>query len=265
MGASPDRPAPSGGDAEANHQADAGQSQDAAQGLKAEPKTAPPLLDVDAENEDGVAPDGKGEGHWYANADWWVAGFTGALFGATLGLWIFTWLLWGATKKAVNHASVSSQKELRAYIAVYPMGVAQLIGSTEALGQVRVQNVGRTPARNVTVIVQAAFGDRGRDDFPIKDAGQSDRSIQPGADLLQGSRDRLDVGKIMSGAGIYIFVWGEVRYRDIDDGPHFTRFRHRYHAASRNKDFVWRTPPKETRWIIDADKARYHTSGNDSN
>jgi hypothetical protein len=39
---------------------------------------------------------------WYAKPDWWIAGFTAALFVATTGLWVFTAMLWHTTRRAVT-------------------------------------------------------------------------------------------------------------------------------------------------------------------
>ena len=43
--------------------------------------------------------------YWYTKPDWWVAGFTGALVVATVGLWIFTALLWRVTSKSTDLAA----------------------------------------------------------------------------------------------------------------------------------------------------------------
>ena len=44
--------------------------------------------------------------------DWWVAIFTGLLFIATFGLWIFTALLWWTTRKAVADGQKSEEAEM---------------------------------------------------------------------------------------------------------------------------------------------------------
>jgi hypothetical protein len=53
------------------------------------------------ESQDSVGDKTRAESQWYASPDWWTAGFTGALFIATTGLWIFTALLWRTTRQAV--------------------------------------------------------------------------------------------------------------------------------------------------------------------
>ena len=50
---------------------------------------------------DEVGTKANEESGWYTRPDWWVAFFTGMLFLATVGLWIFTALLWRTTRRAV--------------------------------------------------------------------------------------------------------------------------------------------------------------------
>lgn len=98
--------------------------------------------------------------------DWWVAGFTGALFFATLGLWIATWKMWRATQSAVvdanagltiardtlSHARESSERQLRAYLAIRPNPDKAVIsaGRMPEL-EIVITNVGQTPAHEITI------------------------------------------------------------------------------------------------------------------
>ena len=66
-------------------------------------------------------------------------------------------------------------------------------------------------------------------------------------------------------AGKYVFVWGIAHYDDGYGCRRFTRFCHRYAAASHNREVIHRRLVPKTVTIIDADKARYHTEGNDAN
>lgn len=95
-------PALSGANAEARgettttqHHEDSRDSQGAAHDISVV------ISSAERQPQDEVGAKSKREGDWYAMPDWWVAGFTGALFLATLGLWIFTALLWSATRRAV--------------------------------------------------------------------------------------------------------------------------------------------------------------------
>ncbi|MER9750665.1 hypothetical protein [Mesorhizobium sp. M0140] len=164
--------------------------------------------------------------------------------------------------------------ELRAYIAVSPRGINQLIGNRDVMGHVEVSNVGQLPARNVSVHVRMGLSDKRIDDLaelPIGDdtaPSRVDRVIHPRASLVQGceERDREDIDTIVLKGG-YIYVWGVVRYSDGHNERRFTRFCHRYAVASRNRTFDEDGPdftPSETRSIIDAEKARYHQIGNDA-
>jgi hypothetical protein len=87
----------------------------------------------------------------------------------------------GKSDAILTHAQETSRRELRAYIAVAPMGVAQLIGREQAIGQVQLYNVGKLPARNVDLYVRMALDERLRTEFQVSgDEIKFDRVIQPG-------------------------------------------------------------------------------------
>lgn len=190
----------------------------------------------------------------------WTKGLT-----AVTGLLVlFTGGLWLATRRLVADARKSSERELRAYIAVAPMGIAQLIGRTDSIGQVQLRNVGKLPAHRVFLSVHMAVtDDRDRTEFPVPPDDPMERAVQPGADMRQGSEDYIAVSKIIGGGG-NVFVWGVVWYDDGYGERRFTRFCHRYSVSSHNRRIKWTVAPDKTRLILDADKARYHPSGNDS-
>nr|WIE89293.1 hypothetical protein P9270_017105 [Mesorhizobium sp. WSM4875] len=100
---------------------------------------------------------------------------------------------------AVNHAEKTSRLELRAYLAVAPKGVNQLIGTQDVMGHIEVRNVGRLPARKVVIHVRMGlFNGRIRDlaglpivnDLTDRELGFVDRVVQPGDSRSQGSQDR---------------------------------------------------------------------------
>jgi hypothetical protein len=167
-------------------------------------------------------------------------------------------------RETVEHARTSSEHELRAYVAVAPMGVAQLIGRTDAIGQVQLSNVGHLPARKVSLSVRMEVSPRTRAEFEvIGDTDQRDRVIQAGGDMRQGSRDYIDI-RSMIAMKQPVFVWGVAYYDDGFGKRRFTRFCHRYGVSSHNRGVTWSTKPSKTRLVFDADKARYHTEGNDA-
>ena len=193
---------------------------------------------------------------------------------------VFIWLTFRQTRRTADAAVEAAKEaqvanvvgrsiatlELRAYISVEPEGVYQLVGETDAIGQVTVRNVGKLPARNVSVFVQMKIAKDRETDFPVADDPTVvDRVIQPGAEMRQGG-DRHETMAAVRNPGNYVYVWGIVYY---DDGYHkrrFTRFCHRYSAASydRQLDDLLTGTTRDGRCLIAKDKARYHTEGNNA-
>jgi hypothetical protein len=162
--AQPSRP-PSPGDrqTQGQHQAAAAQEHSGAQAAQSNPQHPAPLCQKQPVDQCPVAPKPQPEGGWYASPDWWVAGFTGALFIATLGLWIFTGLMWWATRLAVadagegtrianealEHARESSERELRAYVS-HRLGSVAVFATANAVQMTFVtENHGLTPASDL--------------------------------------------------------------------------------------------------------------------
>src|SRR5579862_4069769 len=94
-------PSPSNGEPKAEHEGTAANKHSDTQ--TGQPNASPPItINIyQSPSEYHIATETKGEGHWYTSAEWWTAGFTGLLFVATTGLWIFTALLWRTTRRAV--------------------------------------------------------------------------------------------------------------------------------------------------------------------
>ncbi|MER9301795.1 hypothetical protein [Mesorhizobium sp. M0496] len=179
---------------------------------------------------------------------------------------------------AVRHAEKASSLELRAYLAIVPKGVNQLIGTRDVMGHIEVRNVGRLPARKVFIHVRMGlFNERVRDlaKLPVADdltdskLAFVDRVVQPGDNPAQGSEDREPLNFISPDEWEFVYVWGVVYYFDGFDERRFTRFCHRYAIDSRNREFdeepASAPAPTETRQILFAEKARYHQIGNDAN
>ena len=169
-----------------------------------------------------------------------------------------------AARESVKATADTAKRQLRAYLSAVPSGINQLIASDEGMGHVTIRNVGQLPARNVDVYVFMKTADERTVDFPVP-AGDENikRVIPPGTEMTQGSQHRIRVEELHK-VHEYIYVWGIVYYADDDGYRHFTRFCHRYNRASRNRSLNLAVNPKKTRSIYDADKARYHTEGNDA-
>jgi hypothetical protein len=168
-----------------------------------------------------------------------------------------------AANKQATNAEVASERELRAYLSVEPVGVYVLIGTDEAIGQVRVNNVGRVPAQNVHVVVHMLLGSSKNTQIGNRDADIDgvERAIQPGASFRQGSREQYPVNDIRQ--GVWVFVWGVAYYDDGYGNRRWTRFCHRYNSGSRTRYEMGMTETGQPA-LLDADKARYYTTGNDA-
>lgn len=172
----------------------------------------------------------------------------------------------GISEAAMLATERSNQRQLRAYLSVEAAGVNQLIKSDQGMGHVIVRNVGKIPAHNVSVRVHMLIsGDRWLALGPYDlDNETVSRAIHPDATMPQGSIETQAVAAICN-PGTNVYVWGIVYYDDGYGKRRMTKFCHRYSTASFNRRGDWDREPSETRSIIDRDKARYHTEGNDAN
>jgi len=170
-----------------------------------------------------------------------------------------------AAEKAATTAAETARLELRAYLSVEPAGINQLIGSDQAMGHVIIRNVGKLPARNVTVSVHMRLSHEGDVDFPLgRDSSTVDRVIQPEAAMKQGSEETPPISEILR-PGKMVFVWGSADYEDGYGVRRFTRFCHRYDTGSYNREEDWNRKATTARSAIASDKARYNRVGNDAN
>ncbi|MBZ9733910.1 hypothetical protein LB534_09855 [Mesorhizobium sp. CA18] len=114
-------------------------------------------------------------------------------------------------------AKDASEKELRAYLAVAPKGVNQLIGTQDVMGHIEVRNVGRLPAHKVVIHVRMGlFNGRILDlaelpvvnDLTDSELAPVDRVVQPGDNPAQGSKDRQPLVFITPDNWEFVYVWG---------------------------------------------------------
>jgi hypothetical protein len=170
----------------------------------------------------------------------------------------------GVSEAAMLETKKTSQRELRAYLSVEPAGINQLIRSLDGMGHVVVRNVGKLPARNVYVAVKM-MDSLQRDvvlAWPVRKDETSNRTIQPGSAMSQGSEDRIRIGDLCNTN--FVFVYGTVSYEDGYGKPRVTNFCHRYPSVSYDRSLDLTSMVDETRPIITKDKARYHNQGNDA-
>ena len=142
-------PTPRSGVAERQHQSAATDEHQNAQSTQQTSDNA--LSTQNAHDEHPISPKSENEGGWYTNPDWWVAGFTGALFVATTGLWIITGFLWASARQAI----IDGEKAASAFEAIErPYFVLKSLTGFQVRREqahreyveCTVTNIGRTPA-----------------------------------------------------------------------------------------------------------------------
>lgn len=242
-----DRPAPSGGNTPAEHQAAPTQESQHTSGDERGTKIAPLVVEIDqSEGHEAIATKSQGEGEWYALPDWWVAGFTGALFIATAGLWVATFLLWRSTNKAVvdaskglkiaeetlSHSREASHRELRAYICATDIEVSDFQIGQRPEFKFFPRNYGVTPAKDVqcVFVIRGCAGDP--EVFKTSLVGQNWGSkfvLGPSQDAPMNARVNLplnagDMADFVAKKVTFV-AFGLIRYRDIFGKRHWTIFR----------------------------------------
>ena len=164
-----------------------------------------------------------------------IAVFAAILAIFTLRLWRSTEKLWTVTNRTLQHAEQTSRKQLRAYVSVEPMGIADYAGHNCLVGRFQIRNLGKLPARDVSVYSTIGLdADAMKRDFPIGVARISPTVLPPGAAMEFLSyeaypipADQLDRDEPLKLAG-YLYVWGEVLYTDELNTVGWTAFCHRY-------------------------------------
>ncbi|TIL29509.1 hypothetical protein [Mesorhizobium sp.] len=195
-----------------------------------------------------------------ATAAWWqvwlsAAGIMALIF--TLRLSINAN---GTATAALKQSDETSKRELRAYLSVAPAGVLRMkrIEPT-IIGYVALENVGNVFATDVRLSVKMLVSsDRNLGAFPVDEqSAELIGAVHPGATVRRGADKGAAPPKPVVGSKTYIYVWGGVWYTDGFETRRFTKFCHRYNAASRSSGGGF---------SLDPEKARYHDKGsNDAN
>jgi hypothetical protein len=160
---------------------------------------------------------------------WWIGENTATLtvFG--------TFILAAIVFVQLIDARKSNQRQLRAYVLARDGKVSNFGTWLKIEGQVRIENYGQTPARDVVTWVGITV-----DNWPVpKDLGrptepldQSKAVLGPNArSIITAETKRpltpLQVQKIRSGAAT-IYLFGEITYVDVFGQPQITEFRFAY-------------------------------------
>ena len=184
---------------------------------------------------------------WQATIEDPVAFYTMILAIATIGLWIFTALMWRVTRRAViggesaaqaavraaqaaenslAHARASADRQQRPYVFMDIRLFRQLRAQAGAVNEaiqieVTWKNMGVTPARRATACLgMQAFDGPMPEDFDFHDLIEPTMvgSIGPGATIV--SRYRLPVAQFGTpGAYRQVYYWGWLEYDGFDEAP----------------------------------------------
>ncbi len=217
--AASDQPTPGAGEqSEAKH----------SQPTKQEPRPAtnqrgsesvPPVAKVIPPQDAQPKPDGTPYKHVHEpHPDWWTIVPTILLAFFTLGLFIYTARLWGATGELVREAKDTARKELRAYVC---MAELKVIGPTEVVSErrlsVRMRNLGKTPSINTTIRATITIAEPLHEiDDPGKPVsfGLNPQMIYPGKSY--DTKFLLDKDILLAVFGMRPFyVYGHIDYEDI--------------------------------------------------
>jgi hypothetical protein len=201
-----------------------------------------------------------------------IAIFTAILTIFLARLWRSTQKLWTVTNRTLQHAEQRSQKELRAYVSVEPLGITEYAGHNLLVGRFTVRNIGKIPARDVSIYSTIGLdADPTRTDFPIGTPRISPTVLQPGAKMAFLSHegypipaDQLDRNEPLKIAG-YLYVWGEVLYTDELHTMGWTSFCHRYPCEMFGTGGAEASGGRVRNRSIDRKFARYHEeAGNEA-
>jgi hypothetical protein len=251
------QPPPGGGKSQVEHKAAASEEHQDSEGTKQHPSAPAIITPIEqSPRENMAAPQSKEEGNWYARPDWWVAGFTGLLFLATAGLWLFTGLLWRTTTRAVadgekglaaaTKAAAAAEKSAdvavttlrdleRPYVFVsdiwLPNGEQNLAAQHISFD---LTNHGRTPAIMRKLTVRLRLVETVDEQIQTLDetetllisrvigAGQPIKSIGFGKEWLRGNYEAVEWSTLR--AYVDIVIW----YDDVFDNP--TRINRFYYV-----------------------------------
>ena len=166
------------------------------------------------------------------SADLWVAIFSGALFVATLMLWI-------ATERSLSHARTSTERQLRAYVHPDIARMTRLEPDAPASAVVRFRNVGQTPAYDFKAWIgiakakwptpfSALPGVAANGFGPARIVGPQ---VASDYGVISARPLTADEVKAIRAGECAIYVFGQAAYRDAFGASRFTNFCVEYTGA----------------------------------
>jgi len=184
---------------------------------------------------------------WFGhlNAEELIALFTGILAVSTIGLWV-------ATQSIFRHGRRTTERQLRAYIAVEPRGVLKVAKpANRAIASIGIRNAGHLPAIKVGWKIDVKFSTEVKlnDFLPVTVIDERENVVSPNVFVERGS-DMFEADQLRNKRDFYLYVWGAVFYEDGFGEERFTNFCHRYNCVNfKNRR-------------ISAQFGRYHRHGN---
>jgi hypothetical protein len=158
-----------------------------------------------------------------------VATLAIALF--TLTLWRSTEKMWGTTQKALQHAELTAERQLRAYVHVAAASASPV--GTLINFYLEVKNFGQTPAYEVKlsfVIKLADLPEKASDLVPPDTPNISQAILPPQVSIHDNFTppQQLTPNQILKigSEKAAIFVAGQITYRDIFGRDRLTEFRY---------------------------------------
>jgi hypothetical protein len=165
----------------------------------------------------------------------WVSFGTLVLAAFTTILGIATAILAYATRRLVDGADDTAQRQLRAYVFPQNSEIRKFGSDQSPEGWVEIRNTGNTPAyklqRRGGIMLTPFPAQR----FPEHDwtTPSSKSDLGPGGEVYLGpitfpnAFTREQIARVVSGESA-IYLWGEIRYIDAFKQPRTTKFRHFY-------------------------------------
>jgi hypothetical protein len=223
-GQSSNQPTPTGGETQGKPQSQSDSGRKNAKPNQAPPAaTAPVTTQIEPPQSQKEAAQITNQRDQKATTDWWLMLFTGVL--ALVAVLQLLSLVW-----QISSTKAATEKQLRAY--VLPTSAARFRRDGRMTLKIEFTNGGQTPAYACTV--------RMVEEFPARDVvpnfelppGSQEQSI---FNLAPAHSHNLDVASAEPPADVQEFlrtairafyVYGDIRYRDVFDRDHVTRFRY---------------------------------------
>jgi hypothetical protein len=188
---------------------------------------------------------------------------------STIGLWYVTY-------RVGKRQEADTRILQRAYISVEPDGLhPSTRGPPACVPTIEIGNVGNLPARNVRWTIHSTldFDDRRpRDKLAITWPLEGEITLSPKIRMKQGALEprviRHDTESLRPQFGLYVYVWGVVRYDDGFGDDQATYFCHRYNCVNLRNVNADLSAPGAFRYdaqsMIAREYGRYHRYGNDA-